>query len=55
MLSFSDIKIGSFTSIICNIVRANFSTSASGLTGIVVYGCVSLKYIGLQLRLPTQS
>ena len=55
MLSFSDIAIGSFTSIICNIVRVNFPTGASGLTDIVEKGCVSLKYIGLQLRLPTQS
>lgn len=55
MLSFFDIIIGSFTSVICNIVRVNFSTGASGFTGTFEKCCVSLKDNGSQLRLQTQS
>ena len=51
MLLFSDITIGLFTSIICDIVHANFSISASRLTVTIEKGCVSLKYIGSQLRM----
>ena len=55
MLSFFDITIGSFPSVICNTVGVNFSTGASGRNSTLEKSCVNLKYNCSQLKLQAHS